>query len=179
MQIDRTVGIDHALDDNGITAVAGQFCARQLASSELGNVLISLIPGHRAIDGSNPVQLVHSRGIGGRNSEAADVDDATGADDKTMRISKDDIAADLATLEAVEGAVNDCARIMHQVDQVTGTTRDVQVNRVAGIDGEIAEGVEPRLASHRSGRDIGINPIGDNRRIGRSASTGIHDDVVG
>ena len=179
MEVDRTVGIDHAANDNRITAITGQLGAGQLAGSQPGDVVIGLTVGHSTINCRNPVQLVHGRGIGRGDGQAADVDHTGGANNKAVRVRKDDIAANLATLEAVQGTVDDRARVVDEVDEIARATGHVQIDRIAGVDSEVTEGVEAGLTTHRCGGDVGIGAVDRNRGGGLPSTTGVQRDVIG
>ena len=53
------------------------------------------------------MEFVHGRPVGRSHGQTAHVNHARTTYNKAVRISKDDIATDLAILEPVEGAVDD------------------------------------------------------------------------
>ena len=96
-----------------------------------------------------------------------------------MWVSKNDIAANLAAFQAIQRAVDHRARIMHEVNQIIGTTRHVEINRVTRIDSEVTEGVEAGLATHRCGGDISVSAADGDNGIGLPATASVQRNIIG
>ena len=163
-QIDRTGTVDLAL--NADFAVAGVVLAGHQIGCQRRAFGIAAIGHGRS-------QLAHLRGAGGGDGQAADVDHAGGTDHKTMGVGEDDVAADLAILQAVQGPVNHRARVVHQVDQIGLACGHVQIDGIAGVDVKVAEGVEASIATHRAGGDV------SHRAVGHHAGGGGHSRMQG
>src|SRR5215469_10938421 len=107
--------------------------------------------------------------------QAADVNDAAGTDDETVRILEVNIPADRPALIGVEGAVDDGLAVTHKVDQIAGAVGDVEVRGVATGELELRERVERIAAADRGGRDAGRTAT--DLDLGLGAAIG--NDVIG
>ena len=118
--------------------------------------------------GSTAEQLLHRVGVGaigteetlhkGRSGRAhverAHVHHTTCTHHQAVGVGKPDIATNTSVLDTVEHPVDVCARVAHDIDQIGGTRRHMQVGRVACVHAESAERVEGVVATERGGCDV-------------------------
>ncbi len=167
-QVDRTGGVDLAVDLQRARAVV-ELAGYQLGGNPVG-ICTAAAAGHIG-------QLSHLRRTRRRHRQATDVHHTAGTDHHAMGVGEDDVAADLAVFQAVEGAIDLGACVVHKVDQGAGTCGHMQIHRITRINGESAELVESRTATHRCRGDVG-DAIG--RRTDSGATPAGHGgDVVG
>lgn len=178
MQINGTIGIDHAGDDDGVAAVSGsQGGSAQLTASQSVHIGIRL-GGADARCSSQTQHFIHRRPGRRGHGQTAYIDHAGTANNEAVRVGKYDITADLAILQAVQRTVDLGTRVMDEVYEVGSRAGDVDIDDVAAVDDEVVEGVETCLATDRRGGDvgdIGVIRIDHHRRAG----TAIHDNIVG
>ena len=123
-------------------------------------------------------QAVQRAGCGRHQRQAAHIELALRAHHQAVRVEKVDVASDATVFVGVEHAVKHAALVAHQIEQVGGVGRELQVHRLAGGDVEARKGVERIVATHRCGGDVADRPLGvdagQRASIGHDVGCGLH-----